>query len=298
VRGPLAGRVDDVHDLGATEVAEAEPEVERRADHHDHVGALERGAARLGERERVLGRQRAAPHPVGEDRHVQGFGRLTKGGDRVAGVHVGAGDDHGALGGGDQLGGPGHVVRIGLHHGYVRRGGRVGVSGGEDHFERKVEEGGPAVRGERGGQRGGDRTGDLLAGADRRGVLGDRPDQRQVVDLLQAPRTPPERGRPPADHEHRRTVEVRAGQPRDAVGDTRPGGEHGEARPALQLGDRLGREDRRLLVPHVVEGEAGLVGRVVEREDVTAGEGEHLLDAVRPQRRQRQFAAVSLDPLG
>jgi hypothetical protein len=66
----------------------------------------------------------------------------------------------------------------------------------------------------------------------------------------------------------------------------------------LQLGDRLGREDRRLLVPHVEDGEAGLVRRVVEREDVAAGEGEHLRDAVRPQRRQRQLAAVSLDPLG
>ena len=103
-------------------------------------------------------------------------------------------------------------------------------------------------------------------------------------------------GRPAAEHQHRRAVEVRAGQAGDAVGDAGAGGEHGEARAALQLGDRLGGEHRGLLVPHVVDREAGLVRGVVEREDVAAGEREHLADAVRPQRRQRQLAAVSLDP--
>ncbi len=38
-------------------------------------------------------------------------------------------------------------------------------------------------------------------------------------------------------------------------------------------------------------------GRVVDREDVAAGQREHLLDARRPQRRQRDVAAVPLDGL-
>ena len=57
--------------------------------------------------------------------------------------------------------------------------------------------------------------------------------------------------------------------PGPAVSTARPG-------PALQLGHRLGGEDGRLLVPHVDDADAAVVRRVVEREDVPAGEREQL----------------------
>ena len=59
--GPLALRVDDVDHLGVAEVAEPEPEVQRRAHHAHHVGAGQRRPAGPGERQRVL---RAAAHRV------------------------------------------------------------------------------------------------------------------------------------------------------------------------------------------------------------------------------------------
>lgn len=70
VGGPLGGRVHDVYELGVAEVAEAEPEVERGPDHHDHVRAVEGGPAGLGEGERVLGREGSPTHAVGEDRDL------------------------------------------------------------------------------------------------------------------------------------------------------------------------------------------------------------------------------------
>ena len=52
--------VDDVGDGGVAEPAEAEPEVERRADDDDEVGALLEQPAGAQEGELVVGRQHAA----------------------------------------------------------------------------------------------------------------------------------------------------------------------------------------------------------------------------------------------
>jgi hypothetical protein len=71
--------------------------------------------------------------------------------------------------------------------------------------------------------------------------------------------------------------------------------QRGHGRPPLQLRHGLGREHGRLLVPHVEQSHAGGVQRVVEREQMPAGKGEHLGDAVRAQRRQHQVTTVTVD---
>ena len=73
----LAGGVGDVHDPGrrgavlAAEDAVAEPEVQRRADHDDQVGAAERRAAGLGDQQRVAAGDDAAAHAVGDRRDAR-----------------------------------------------------------------------------------------------------------------------------------------------------------------------------------------------------------------------------------
>jgi hypothetical protein len=85
------------------------------------------------------------------------------------------------------------------------------------------------------------------------------------------------------------------GQSGDAVGDAGAGGQDGERRSALELRHRLRREYRRLLVPYVHDAHAAGMRRVVDRENVPAGQREQLRHAVRPQRGQDQVAAMSFD---
>ncbi len=54
--------------------AVADPEVERRSHHHHQVGGAKRLFARQVEGVRMLGRERAPPHPVGERGHPQPLG--------------------------------------------------------------------------------------------------------------------------------------------------------------------------------------------------------------------------------
>ncbi len=65
-------------DSSPKRAAEAEPEVERHADHQGDVAALERGAAGAGEVELVVGRQAAPPESVEEDRDAERLGQLAQ----------------------------------------------------------------------------------------------------------------------------------------------------------------------------------------------------------------------------
>ncbi len=72
---PVRGDVEpDQLRLLAEGAAEAEPEVERHADHQGDVRAAERGRAGAAEGEVVVGRQAAAAEPVEEDRDPERFG--------------------------------------------------------------------------------------------------------------------------------------------------------------------------------------------------------------------------------
>ena len=81
----------------------------------------------------------------------------------------------------------------------------------------------------------------------------------------------------------------------DAVGDARPGGQYGESGTPGQLGHGLGGEHRALFVPDVDDAHrrVRVHGRVVQREYMPAGEGEHLLNAVGAECGQRELPAVS-----
>ncbi len=297
MRRALRRLVDDVDDLRIAEVAEREPEIQRRPDDDHDIGAAEGGPARLGERESVVGRQRAATHAVREHRHDHGLGRLAQLGDRVTGVHIGSGDDDRLLRRGDQRRGLRDIARIGLDRRDVRDRDRR-LTRAVDHFERQVEECRPAVRRQRGGQRGGDGGRYVVGRQDRRGVFRDRGDDRHVIHLLQAAGAPAELRCPAAQHEDGRRVEERARDARDAVGDAGSGGQHREPGPPGQLRDRLGGEHGGLLMADVIERETGLVRRVEQREDMAAGQREHRRHPVRPECGEREVTAVALDRVG
>ena len=70
---------DDARVLGeARRPPVAEAKVERRAEHEDEVGVAERPAARLGEGDRVIRRQRAAPRAVHEHGEARGLGERAR----------------------------------------------------------------------------------------------------------------------------------------------------------------------------------------------------------------------------
>ena len=71
---------------------------------------------------------------------------------------------------------------------------------------------------------------------DGRRRLGDRRQQRRLVELLEAPGAPAVVRCPPAEHDQRRAVEPRGRHRGDAVGDAGAGGQHGQARRSGQLG--------------------------------------------------------------
>ena len=302
----LVGAVHDVHHRSrcgavlAAELAVAEPEVQRRADHDDDVGLAERPAPGPGDELGVPARHDAATHPVGDHRAAERLraprGRLLG----AAGPHVRAQHEHRVVrlaqrphGGGQLL-----LVRLGVRRGLHRRDVRQGAAG-EQHVHRDVDEHRSAVR--RGGERerlvhtGGDGV-DLPDGG---GVLGDRREQRDVVHLLQAAAAPAPRRCAPAEEHDGGAVEVGGGHRRDRVGDTGSRGRHGEPRPARQLRGGLGGEDGGLLVPHVEQPQRGLElhRRVVHREHVRPGEGEHGADPVRRSDPRDLLPAVPLGAL-
>ena len=126
------------------------------------------------------------------------------------------------------------------------------------------------------------------------GPLGDRPEQLRVVEFLQAARAPPVVRGPAAQDHHGRAVEVGRGDGADAVGHPGPGGQHGQPRGPGQPGGGLRGEHGGLLVPHVHQPHrrVRVHGRVVQREHVPAGQGEHGRHAVPPGRCPGQRAAV------
>jgi hypothetical protein len=102
----------DVHELRVAEAAEAEPEVERRPDYADHVGRLERRAARVLEEQLVFRRQRAATGAVQEDRQLPVLREERELLPRAVPPDPVAGDHRRALGAVEQLGSLHHLARV------------------------------------------------------------------------------------------------------------------------------------------------------------------------------------------
>ena len=123
-------------------------------------------------------------------------------------------------------------------------------------------------------------------------LLRDRCQHRDVVELLQGPRTPASLRRTPAQDHERRAVEHGRRHGRDPVRHPRARGQGRHTRSPRQLGRALGGEGRGLLVADVDDADVLLHRGVVQGEDVPAGEREQLLDAEGRERGQRQFPAV------
>ena len=148
-------------------------------------------------------------------------------------------------------------------------------------------------------RRGGRATRGVDLGHDRRGrcrrdrPLGDRRDDRHVIELLQRARSPAGLRRPSGEHDHRRTVHPRRGHRADAVGHARARGDRGAAEATGDLRPTFGRERRRLLVAGVDQSQARLHRAVVENEQVPARQREHRVDSVLPQYFDRETTTVS-----
>jgi hypothetical protein len=159
--------------------------------------------------------------------------------------------------------------------------------------EREVDEGRAGVRRPRGQERLVDERRDLRRRPGRRRVLGERPHERHVIDLLERSLAPAELRRASAEHDHRRAVLLRRGQGAHPVGDARPRGQRRHARLARDLGPALGGEGRRLLVADVDQRDALLAAAVVDREEVAAAEREQRAHAVGLEPLRDQPAAVN-----
>ncbi len=238
------------HPRGA-ERAVAEPEIQGRSDDHDQVGLGERRTARAGREQRVPDGHDAAPHAVGHDREPGGLGQPAGRHLRAAGPHVATQHEHRSLRVGQQLRYLLDVVRVRIDRERTCTARRHGVGVAVEDVHRQVQEHRAAVR--RGRQRECrvDPLPDLVGRPHRAGRLGDRRQQRRLVELLQRARTPAVLRCATAEDHDRAAVVVGRRDSRDPVRHTGPGGQHGQARPAGQLGQALGSEHRGLLVPHV-----------------------------------------------
>ncbi len=242
-------------------------------------------------------REHAAGLPVGDHRQPQRLRAQPGGRLRAVQPDVRAEYEDRSPRRREQRGDGGNVFRV------RRQGGRAAgprraagpPSLAVDRLQREVAEHRPPVRGQRQPERLVDRPGHPAGRVLGPRPLGDRCEQRHVVQLLQRALAPQVVGCPAAQHDQRRAVEPGAGHRADAVGDPGPGGDHGEpGRPGQPRG-RLGREHGGLLVPHVHQPQrrVGLDRAVVEREHVPAGQGEHRRHAVPLRDRHGVRAGVS-----
>ena len=168
----------------------------------------------------------------------------------------------------------------------ARAAGALRLGFHEDDVERVVEEGragrdAPAAASIAARGRLGDRAPVSLTVSAR---LGQRGDERDVVDLLERPRAPAHLRRPAAEHDQRRAVLLRAGDRAHPVGHAGPGGQRRDPGLARRLRPALGRPGRRLLVANVDDPDPLVLAAVEDREQVAAGEREEL---VTPRERER-----------
>ena len=167
-------------------------------------------------------------------------------------------------------------------------------AGVEELVHRDVDVHRTAMRGARDGEGVVEAGGHLAGGVESARLLGDRRDDREVVDLLQRAAAPAVGRCATADDDHRRAGELGLGDRRDPVGDAGPCGQDGQAGHPGQLAGGFGREGGGLFVSYVEQAHRrlGLDRSVVHREDVCPREGEHGLHAVRPGDRDRHLPAV------
>lgn len=177
-------RIAQVYDPGVAETPEAEPEVEWCACHEDEVGLRQRERTGTREGELVIGRQRAATHAVDERRDPRLLDERAHRPFGARPVHVAARDEHRTARRADELRDPGDRVvvrcRVALR---LVDGGYFDIPGPE-RVEWNVDERWPAMRCGRGTTRGVDFGDDRVRRRRSGRALGDRSDDRDVVELL------------------------------------------------------------------------------------------------------------------
>ena len=286
----LGGRVD----VGAAPVADAE--VERRAEDHDHVGALERVLAGLEEPVRIGGVEAAARLPVHVHRHPEGAHELGIGLAPPRPEELAAHEADGSLGAAQQLEGLLDEARIGPH---ARLGAIVGrhhdvvvVHRVEEEVERHLQEHRARHVGGGDAERGRDVLAEAARARHRHGPLGDRPHQVDVVHVLQPAHVLEQARSLTADDDHGdvgapggRDAGDRIGQA-GARGDDGDAGLPGDAAPAVR---GVG---RRLLVAHVDHADALVQAAVVDRHHVSAAEREDVGHALLLERARDDPSSV------
>ncbi len=284
--------------VSGAEAAEAEPEVERRPEHADDVGGLERAAPLVREDELVLRRQGAPAGAVQEDRQPAVLDEEPELLPGAVPPDAAAGDDDRPLGPRQQVGGLHDLARVaeGPRVGARRR--RLGLLRGlvEEDVHRQLEVDGAARLGERVPERGRDELRDPVGGEAGRRPLRDRLEDRELVELLQRalPRLD-ERSRAAEDDERRLRGEAVRDRGDDA-GDARARGHDRDAAAAPDAAPGLRGVRGGLLVADVEDADPLEPAALVDRHHVPAREREDRVDALGCDRPGGE--AASLHALG
>ena len=208
------------------------------------------------------------------------------------------GDDHGTRGALDQRGGAREEVRVGAGAaGQSRRGKGPGLGAGRgaglaQHVGRDLDVDGAGER------RVGEPDGrvnvlrDPRALEHRPGRLGDRPEDRDLIDILEGPQVELLDRDLAAEEEQRARGGVRGRQRRDGVGDAGPRRHAGDPGSLAEARVRVRHVHRRVLVPHVDDPHPRLETRVVDRGNVAAVQREQHLDTLAPELGDAEVAGV------
>ena len=167
------------------------------------------------------------------------------------------------------------------------------VGAPKEHVDRDLEEDGTGTA--RGGRAEGlsDQVRDAVGMSHAMRPLGDRPQERHLVEAaLQRQRLGVAQRRGAGDEQRRDAVEVRVRDRRDDVGHARPGRDHRDADAAGGAGPAVGRVARGLLMAGVDPADAASSRRLVDRVEMASVQGEHLADALRFEDADQHLAAV------
>src|SRR5918999_5083946 len=264
--------------------AVAHPEVERRPDDQDHVGILEREAARLVEVVRIARRQGAAGRAVHERGDVESADEVLRGLRAARSPHLAAEQHARPVGLDEYVRQAIDVVRIA---GALGRGAVVARLRDDRALERHlgVEDVAPdlQIRGARRtrvclAEGHGAHVRDALGGEDARRELRDRLHQVHVREVLQGAHAVLVERPLAADQEHRALGTQRVGDAGDRVGRARAGGDDRAAGPSRDARISVRCVRSNLLVANVDDLDALVDAAVVDVDDVPAAEGEDHVD--------------------
>ena len=244
----------------------------------------------------MVGGKAPAPEPVQEHGDPQRLGQRAQGHLAMPPVQARAGHDHGPLGAGEHRRDPFDQIRFGSLAAPGLKGdgrGRLRLDRLHEHLiQREIDEHRSGRRRHRSAERLVQKARDLGRGKRRRRQLHERPHERDVIDLLQRALAPAHLRRAATQDHQRRPVLGRRGDRAHPVGHPRTRGQGTHAGRARDLRPALRRERRRLLVAEVDQLDALAPAAVVDREQVAAGEGEELRDAVGAQAPCDEASAV------